>query len=247
MKLERKMRKILFLVLFLILAACTPKGFDDRPLEEMYSSAMDALLDGNYYTSSEIFEDIERQYPYSEWAKKAQIMAAYCYHKIRKYDQSIAILESFLKLHPVHELSSYANYLVGMNYYLRVSDPKRDGKFSEDALSSFEQMIKKYPNSIYVNNAKERILILKEVLASKEIEVGRSYQKEDSYLSALGRYQNIIQKHQGSEAVPEAYYRLAEILLDFGDVQRAEEALNLLEKLYPKSIWTTYGNKLMKK
>jgi outer membrane protein assembly factor BamD len=241
------MKKIVCVSLSLLfLASCSDEEFKDRPLDEVYNEAMDNMLQGYYVKAAKLFEDVERQYPYNEWAKKSQIMAGYCYYKGQKNEEAVAVLKNFTAMHPGHELSSYATYLVGLIHYARVKDPRRDHKGTEDAYNNLEIHIKRFPRSIYVKDAKERVDRLKELLAAKEIEVARQYQKEEAYVSALGRFQTVIQKHHDSKFVPEAYYRLIEVFVSFGDLERATEVSRLLEKNYPGTLWSDMASNLLK-
>ena len=239
------MKKIVFFALSLLLASCSE--IKDRPLDEVYNDAMDNLLDGYYIKAAETFEDVERQYPYNSWANKAQVMAGYCYYKHgERHEQAVAILDNFAKMHPAHELTPYATYLIGIIQYERVKDPTRDHKMTEAAFNAIDLHIKKFPKSVYVKDSKERISLLKELLAAKEIEVARQYQNEGAYVSALGRFQTVIQKHRDSKYTPEAYYRIVEVFLSFGDATLANEVTIMLEKNYPNTSWSNMARELVK-
>jgi outer membrane protein assembly factor BamD len=207
---------------------------------------MDNMMDGYHVKAAQTFEEVERQYPYSSWAKKAQIMAGFCYYKGSKPEQAVAVLNTFASLHPGHELTPYATYLIGLIHYGRVRDPKRDHKITQEAFDALEQHVKRFPTSIYHKDAQERIVLLKSLLAAKEIEVARTYQKEGANVAALGRYQTVLNKHGDSIYSPEAYYRLVEVFLDFGDIDRANEMATLIAKRHPDSKWTKMSQDLVK-
>ncbi len=240
------MKKIVFTALSLFLASCSDEGFKDRPLDEVYNEAMDSMVSGYYVKAAETFEDVERQYPYNSWAKKAQVMAGYCYYKSQRHEQAVAVLDNFSKMHPAHELTPYATYLIGLIHYERVKDPTRDHQTTEEAFKALDLHIKKFPRSVYAKDSKERISLLKELLAAKEIEVARQYQNEGSDISALGRFQTVIQKHRDSKYTPEAYYRIVEVFLSFGDAALANEAAMILEKNYPGTSWSNMAKDLVK-
>lgn len=241
------MKKILSLFLLLTITSCSDDAFKDRPLDEIYNEAMDNMMDGYYVKAAQTFEEVERQYPYSSWAKKAQIMAGYCYYKGSKAELAVSVLNQFTTMHPGHELTPYATYLIGLIHYGRVQDPKRDHKITQDALNALEQHTKRFSSSVYVQDSNDRIKLLKALLAAKEMDVARTYQQEKAYVSALGRYQTVLSKHTNSIYAPEAYYRLTELFLDFGDTDRAKEIINLAKAHNPDSKWTKMAGELIER
>ncbi len=241
------MKTIFSLFLLLTITSCSDDLFKDRPLDEIYNEAMDNMMGGYYVKAAQTFEEVERQYPYSSWAKKAQIMAGYCYYKGSKAELAVSVLSQFASMHPGHELTPYSTYLIGLIHYGRVQDPKRDHKITQDALNALEQHTKRFSSSIYVNDSNDRIKLLKSLLAAKEMDVAKSYQQEKAYVAALGRYQTILNKHTDSIYAPEAYYRLTELFLDFGDTDRANEIIRLSKIRNPNSKWTKMANDLLER
>ena len=221
------------------LGACTQKSkeYVEQPMEILYNSAMDALLDQRYGEAVEKFEEVERQHPYSLWATKAQLMTAYTYYLNNLYDDAIVALNRFIQLHPTNRDIAYAYYLKGLSYYEQISDVARDQKMTELALSTLDELVKRFPNSKYARDAKLKIDLTNDHLAGKEMEIGRYYHTQKHYLAAINRFMNVVENYQTTTHVPEALHRLTEAYLALGVTEEARKTAAVLGHNFPGSEW----------
>lgn len=224
----------------LLLAACSsteePK-YVEQPVEELYNSAMDQLLATEYKESARLFDEVERQHPYSAWASKAQIMAAYAHYQDNKYDEAINALDRFIQLHPGSRDAPYAYYLKAISYYEQISDVGRDQKMTKLALDSLEEVVRRFPESRYARDATLKLDLARDHLAGKHMDIGRFYQSQGEYLAAINRFRMVITDYQTTTHVPEALHRLVESYLALGVTQEAESTAAVLGHNFPGSEW----------
>ncbi|HXQ67369.1 MAG TPA: outer membrane protein assembly factor BamD, partial [Alphaproteobacteria bacterium] len=215
---------LIFLAAFAIslaLAACSddePKEDTtvDKPVNELYNKAMDQLAQRRYKESAKAFEEVEREHPYSIWATKAELMSAYTLYQANNYTDAISALDRFIQLHPGNRDIAYAYYLRALCYYEQVSDVERDQSNGEKALSSLEELIKRYPETSFARDARHKIDLVRDHLAGKELEIGRFYEKREQYLAAINRFKVVVDKYQTTSQVPEALHRLVECYMALG-------------------------------
>ncbi len=227
------------LTVLIFLAACADDeyAYVEEPVEELYNTAMDDLLDGSYVESARGFDEVERQHPYSVWATRAQIMAAYAYYKNNNYDESILSAARFIQLHPGHRDAAYAYYLKAVSYYERISDVGRDQEMTEQALASLEELVRRYPESSYSRDARLKIDLTRDHLAGKEMNIGRYYLTRAHYVAAINRFRRVIKQFQTTSHVPEALHRLTEAYLALGVPHEAQVAGAVLGHNFPGSDW----------
>lgn len=221
------------------LAACSsnePK-YVERPVEEIYNEAMNQLGQRNYVAAAKSFDEVERQHPYSVWATKAQLMSAFAYYQKNRYDEAIIALDRFIQLHPGNKEIGYAYYLKGLSYYEQISDVGRDQRMTDNALKSLQEVVTRFPDSIYARDAKLKIDLARDHLAGKEMEIGRWYLNQRQYLAAIGRFRTVIEQYQVTTHVPEALHRLTECYLGLGVREEAQTAAAVLGFNYPGSTW----------
>lgn len=236
----RRLRRLgLALALALTLAACAaPKDeYVEQPVETLYNKAMDLLEAGAYLPAAQAFDEVERQHPYSVWATRAQIMAAYANYQANHYDEAILAAKRFIELHPGNRDVAYAYYLVALSYYEQISDVGRDQKMTELALQSLEDVVRRFPNTKYARDAKLKIDLTRDHLAGKEMAIGRFYLKRGDYIAAINRFRTVVEKYQTTTHVPEALHRLTEAYLALGVVKEAQTAAAVLGYNYPGSEW----------
>ena len=217
----------------------------ERPVAELYDVAMDELADGNWTDGAAAFDEVERQHPYSVWATKAQIMAAYAHYQqaspaqADEYDAAISSATRFITLHPGHRDVAYAYYLIALSYYEQISDVGRDQKMTEDALRWLEDIVRRFPGTAYARDAKLKIDLARDHLAGKGMEVGRFYLQRGQYVAAINRFRRVIENEefQTTTHVPEALHRLAEAYLALGVVEEAQTAAAVLGYNFPGSEW----------
>jgi outer membrane protein assembly factor BamD len=209
----------------------------DLPAEELYSQGQAFLEDANFQEAARSFEEVERQHPYSQWATRAQIMAAYAYYEANKYEESIGASERFIELHPGHKDVAYAYYLMGMCYYEQISDVGRDQEMTRRSKDSFDELIRRFPGSDYSRDAQLKVDLILDHLAGKEMEIGRYYQRRKFWLASINRFQAVVEQYQTTTHVPEALHRLTESYLALGMTQEAQSSAAVLGYNFPGSDW----------
>lgn len=225
--------------LLLLVAGCGDDRdvYVDRPVDIIYNSAMDELLDGDFTKSAKEFDEVERQHPYSVWASKAELMAAYALYQAQKYDESVLALDRFIQLHPGNSDVVYAYYLKALDYYVQITDVGRDQHNTELALKSLQEVVRRFPDSKYARDARIKIDLTRDHLAGKEMEVGRFYETQGEYLGAINRFRNVVDSYQTTTHVPEALHRLTECYLALGLTDEARKTAAVLGYNYPGSEW----------
>jgi outer membrane protein assembly factor BamD len=209
----------------------------ERPVEEIYNNAMDLLEAQWYETAAKEFDEVERQYPYSVWATKAQLMAGYSYYKDERYDDAIIALDRFIELHPGNRDAPYAYYLKALSYYEQISDVGRDQKMTRLALDAMREVSRRFPNTAYARDARLKLDLSRDHLAGKDMSIGRYYQRREDYLAAINRYRAVIEKYQTTTHVPEALHRLTECYLALGITDEAQMSAAVLGHNFPGSNW----------
>ena len=245
------MRKISYLLAVAVisgLCACASNKKDTKNMsaEELYNHAYDYLEKTSYKKAAETFEQVELEHPYSRWATKSKLMAAYSYYRDEKYDDAIIALDRFIKYHPGNKDIAYAYYLKGLCSYeqMPIADKAQDN--TADAYSTFQQLIMRFPDSKYSKDAKEKVKTALDNMAAHEMEVGRFYLKKENYLSALNRFSEVVKSYPNTPQFEEALYRQAEIFVILGMNDEAQKAAETLKKAYPDSKWNLGTEKLLK-
>lgn len=216
-----------------------------KPVEQLYNEAADALDQKQYKTAFNLFNEVERQHPYSKWATKAQLMAAYSAYEGADYIESQLALDRFIRLHPGHRDIDYAYYLKALNFYDQISDVGRDQEMTELARENFEAILRAYPNSQYARDAKLKLDLTMDHLAGKEMSIGRYYLVRNQYHAAVRRFKNVVQNYQTTTHAPEALHRLVEAYLSLGIKEEATRVAAVLGYNYPGSVWYEDTYKLM--
>lgn len=203
----------------------------------LYNDGLDALVEKKYDTAIHNFSELERQYPYSGWSTRGQILTAYAQLIKGDHEESILTAERFIKLHPGHQNLDYMFYLKGLNHYYRMRDVNRDQGHTREALEAFQEVVSRYPESIYARDAKLKITLCEDHLAGKEMAVARFYQTQGQHLAAINRFREVIRTYQTSAQTPEALYRITESYLILGVSDEATRAAAILGYNYPASPW----------
>jgi outer membrane protein assembly factor BamD len=218
-----------------------------RDVNTLYSAAKEKLDAGNYQLSAALFDEVERQHPYSPWARRAQLMSAFSYYMGNKYTESISSARRFLSIHPGNKDAAYAYYLIGLSYYEQISDVTRDQKITEQALAALGEVQRRFPNSRYAADAGLKIDLVNDHLAGKEMEIGRFYERRALWLAASLRFREVVDKYQTTTHAPEALFRLTEAYLALGIPGEAKKAAAVLGNNYPGSKWYERAYALMQK
>jgi len=232
------------------LAGCAHGGKGDtnyvaRDVSSLYGAAQRTMNGGDYENAAKLFDEVERQHPYSSWARHAQVMSAFNYYLAQKYNDAISSAQRFLTIHPGSEEAPYAQYIVAMSYYQQIADITRDQTVTQQASDSFGELIRRYPESRYAADARLKLDLIKDHLAGKDMEVGRYYQRAGQWLAATYRFRNVVDNFQTSSHAPEALERLVECYLALGIPDEAWKASAVLGKNYPESYWYRQSLRLL--
>jgi outer membrane protein assembly factor BamD len=216
-----------------------------RDVSSLYQAAQRSSKAGDYDQAAKLFDEVERQHPYSVWARRAQLMSAFNYYLAQKYPETISSARRFLTIHPGNAEAPYAQYLVAMSYYQQIPDVTRDQTNTQSASDAFGELIRRYPDSRYAADARLKLDLINDHLAGKEMEVGRYYQRSGQWLAASYRFREVIDKYQTTTHTPEALERLVETNLALGIPDEARRNAAVLGRNYPGSYWYKQSLKLL--
>jgi outer membrane protein assembly factor BamD len=208
-----------------------------EPVASLYNKGLDQMKNEEFRAAAKSFGEVERQHPYSMWATKALIMQAYSQYMRNSYDEAIASSQRFITLHPGHKDAAYAYYLLALCNYEQIIDVRRDQSYTTKALASLEEVSRRFPGTAYAQDADAKAVLARDHLAGKEMEVGRYYVKQGSYLAGINRFKRVITEYQTTSHTPEALYRLTESYLALGVQSEAQTAAAVLGHNYPNSEW----------
>ncbi|MCA0370872.1 MAG: outer membrane protein assembly factor BamD [Proteobacteria bacterium] len=235
---QKKSKWAMLLLGAAALSGCSKDApYVERPVEDLYTEGRQAIFAGDNKKASQLFDEVERQHPYSDWAPQAQLMSAYAHYLDQRYEDALDALESFLQLHPAHKDAPYALYLQGLCYYERLSPAERDQKITEEGLAAFNELVRRFPDSKYTRDAKFKIDLLRDNLAAKEMSVGRYYLTKKNYVAASNRFEYVLQNYQTTAHVEEALHRLVECYLAMGLTHEARVVGAYLGHNFPGSTW----------
>ncbi|MGF7149539.1 outer membrane protein assembly factor BamD [Sphingomonas zeicaulis] len=218
-----------------------------RDVETLYNAAKTRLDRGQYKLAAALFDEVERQHPYSPWARRAQLMSAFSYYLARQYNESISSAQRFLSIHPGNKDAPYALYLIALDYYEQIEDVTRDQKITQQALGALGELIRRYPNSRYSADARLKVDLVRDHLAGKEMEIGRFYQRRSQWLAASVRFRVVIDQYDTTTHAPEALMRLTETYLALGIPEEAKKSAAVLGTNYPGTKWYQRAYELIQK
>ncbi|OYY68759.1 outer membrane protein assembly factor BamD [Sphingomonas sp. 28-63-12] len=216
-----------------------------RDVGTLYSTGKTRLDQKRYEEAAALFDEVERQHPYSIWARRAQLMGAFAYYLNADYTKSIQSAQRFLSVHPGNRDAPYAYYLISLGYYEQISDVTRDQKITQQALDSLGELARRYPGTKYASDARLKIDLVRDHLAGKEMEVGRFYENRGEWLAASMRFRHVVEEYQTTTHVPEALMRLTETYLALGVPEEAKKAAAVLGNNYPGTDWYERAYKLV--
>ena len=211
--------------------------YQERPVEVLYGVAGSLLDAGAFDTSILYFREVERQHPYSDWARRSIVMSAYANYRARAYEDAIAESERFVSLYPGNPMAPYAYYLKAVSYYEQIVDVGRDQGNTELAQAALREVIRRYPQSDYAADARLKLQRVDDHLAGKEMTVGRFYLRNGDTLAAVGRFKTVIEKFQTTSHAPEALYRLVECYVTLGIMDEARRNGAVLGANFPGDQW----------
>jgi outer membrane protein assembly factor BamD len=208
-----------------------------RDVSSLYTAAQKTMQRGDYDQAGKLFDEVERQHPYSIWARHAQVMSAFSYYLGRKYGDAINSAQRFLTIHPGSDEAPYVQYLLAMSYYQQMADVTRDQTATEQASAALGELVRRYPDTRYAADARIKLDLINDHLAGKEMEVGRYYQRSGQWLAATYRFRKVVDDYQTTNQTPEALERLVECYLALGVPAEAWKAAAVLGRNYASSPW----------
>ena len=230
----------------LALSACASKpkkpdlAYVERPVELLYATGAEKMDQHQWSEATQYFDEVERQHPYSEWARRSILMEAFAHYEANQYEDAIAAADRFIQLYPGSPSAAYAYYLKSVCYFEQITDVGRDQAATEQALVNLREVSKRYPTSEYAVDAKVKIEMVQDQLAGKEMAVGRWYLRQGNPLAAIGRFKTVIDRYQTTSHTPEALYRLVEANLTLGLTDEAKRDGAVLGFNFPGDRW--YGD-----
>lgn len=241
------------LALVAALSACAGASNREPPLDTL--TAEDIYKRGEYSLETSkkgkdairYFSEVERLYPYSEWAKRALIMEAFAYHKDRDYENSRSTAQRYIDTYPAEEDAAYAKYLLALSYYDQIDEVGRDQGLTFQALQALRAVIEEYPDSDYAKSSMMKFDLAFDHLAAKEMEIGRYYLKRKNFTAALNRFRVVVEQYQTTTQTPEALYRLIECYLSLGITDEAQTAGAILGHNFQSTDWYQDGYALLTK
>ena len=239
---------VLAVAAMLSLSGC---GEKENPLQgehsvaQLWKAGLDELNDENYGTAAKIFDAVEQQHPYSVWATRAQLMAAYADYEGLRYDDAIDALTRFIELHPGNPHVDYAYYMRAICYYEQLADIRRDQRASQQAFVGFFVVFCCFFVFVFVCDASIKLDLTRDHLAAKEMDIGRYYEREGNYIAAVNRFKTVVDRFQTSSHVPEALERLVESYLELGLKDEAQKSAAVLGFNYPNSDYYKQAYGLM--
>ena len=209
----------------------------ERPVDQIYSDAWKQIRNGNWVLAGKQFDEVERQHPYSIWARRAMLMSAYCYYHANHYDDAISTADQYIALHPGSKEVAYAFYLKAISLYEQIVDVGRDQTSTEGALTALQDVVQRFPDSEYARDATLKIDLTLDHLAGKEMAVGRYYLYKGDYVGAINRFRTVVEQYQKTSQIAEALERLTEAYYALGVYSEAKTAAAVLGHNYPGSPW----------
>jgi outer membrane protein assembly factor BamD len=243
----------LAVALLVPLAGCATGGsktdtkYVARDVDTLYNAAKDRLDRGQYKLAAALFDEVERQHPYSVWARRAQLMSAFSYYLAREFPDSIKSSQRFLSIHPGNKDAPYALYLIALDYYEQIQDVTRDQKITQQALDAMGELVRRYPDSNYAADARLKMDLVRDHLAGKEMEIGRFYERRRDWLAAVIRFRKVVDDYQTTTHAAEALMRLTESYLGLGVPEEAKRVAAVLGANYPGSKWYARAFELVNK
>ena len=239
-------RAVAVMLLAPVLGGCDTLSSLWTPKEEQFEEPADKLYNEGLYllntkrdlkTAAKRFEEVDRQHPYSDWARRSLIMSAYTYYQAGMYEESITTSRRYIQLHPGSPDAAYAQYLIGSCYFDQIRDVTRDQDRTERAMAAFDEVVRKYPNSEYAVSAKRKMDVGRDQLAAQTMMVGRYYMERRDYAGAINRFKIVVTRYQTTRHVEEALLRLTEAYLSLGIVGEAQTSAAVLGHNFPDSRW----------
>lgn len=208
-----------------------------EPADQLYNQGLANLDGGRLGEATKKFEAIDRQYPYSEWARKALVMRAFAAYRNGDYDTSIASSKRYLATYPGTDEAPYAQYIMGLSYFRQIPDVTRDQRDTARAVGAMQEVVDRYPDSEYAEDARSKVRVARDQLAGKEMQIGRYYLERREYLASINRFKIVVDQYPQTRHVEEALSRLTEAYYAMGLTQEAQASASVLGQNFPDSQW----------
>jgi outer membrane protein assembly factor BamD len=219
----------------------------DDPPDRLYNEGLFLLNNkSDYKGAAAKFDEVDRQDPYSDWARKALLMSAYAYYQAQEYDDCMNAAKRYITLHPASPDAAYAQYLIGSSYYDQIVDVSRDQERATKAMDALQEVVRKYPSSDYAMAAQKKISMARDQLAGKEMDIGRFYLNRRDFIGAINRFKVVVTQYQTTRHVEEALERLTEAYVALGIIDEAQTAAAVLGHNFPDSPWYQNAYNLVK-
>ena len=247
----KNLSKLAFIFLFIcLIISCSQnnqnvKNINSETPENLYALAMQDLEKENYEKAKVLFDEIEFNFPLSNEAIQSQIMTAFIEYAQMNYDEAIFKLNRIINRYPSHKNIDYAYYLKAICNFEQIENEYLDGSYNKEALESFNQVINRFPESKYARDSEQKIILIKENIAAKHMNIALFYLKQKKYLAAMRRYKKVIDDHSESKFTPEALHRLVEIYYSLGMIEDAKKTASVIGYNYPDSKWYRYSYELV--
>jgi outer membrane protein assembly factor BamD len=212
-------------------------NYVERPVAQIYKDAWNAIDQGNWSDAAKQFAEVERQHPYSVWARRAMLMSAFSYYQANKYTDAISACDQYIQLHPGSKEVAYAFYLKAISLYEQIVDIGRDQSNTELALVALQDVVQRFPDTDYARDATLKIDLTLDHLAGKEMAIGRYYLRQRNYIGAINRFRVVVEQYQKTSQIAEALERLTEAYYALGVYNEAKTAAAVLGANYPGSLW----------
>src|ERR1700688_2268864 len=249
---SRALATLLALVFAVSVAGCSLFNQEEDyvpedPADKLYNEGLFLLNNKqDSEAAAKKFDEVDRQNPYSDWARKALLMSAYSYYQAKEYTDCINSAQRYVTLHPGSPDAAYAQYLIGSSYYDQILDVTRDQGRADKAINSLEEVVRKYPDSEYSAAAKKKVDMARDQLAGKEMEIGRFYMNKRDFIGAINRFKVVVTQYQTTRHVEEALERLTEAYISLGIIDEAQTAAAVLGHNFPDSPWYKDAYRLLK-
>ena len=236
-------RAVLLASALIVLAGCMGRGdkttaeVDAAPADLTYNEGLALLNAGDTNEAAKRFQQVDKEYPNSDYSRRSTMMAAYINFRRGNYQETINEAQRYVTLYPRSPDAAYAQYLIGESYFRQIPDVTRDQDLSRKAIEAMSLVVEKYPDSEYVEDAKKKIDVARDQIAGKEMQIGRYYLERREFLAAVNRFKTVVSKYQQTRHVEEALHRLTESYLALGIVPEAQTAAAVLGHNFPDSPW----------
>ncbi len=239
----------------LALSGCMSSSGDDidlasfvdqvEPADALYNQGLANLNAGRLTEAARKFEAVDRQHPYSDYARRSLVMGAFTNYRLGKYEEAITAGRRYVQLYPTSDDAAYAQYIIGLSYWRQIRDVTQDQQESRRTIEAMEELVQRWPNSDYVDDAQEKIRFARDQLAGKEMQIGRYYLERREFLAAVRRFRNVVESFSNTRHVEEALARLTEAYFALGLASEAQTAAAVLGHNFPDSQWYADSYRLL--